>query len=239
MDYYALDLSLAELQRTFAEVSTESFKYVEFRGLHGTYDDGLAWLKKPENRNKPTVVLSMGSSIGNFSRADAAEFLKGFSKVLKPGDFFLIGLDGCKDPERVFKAYNDSEGVTRQFYENGLVHANRILGFEAFKSDEWDILTGYDIEEGRHQACYAPKIDVTINDITIPKGQKLVFEESYKYAREERNALCRGAGLIPMVDFENSSNDYCKLPPLSALPSRDYPFLGVCGKGTRSPYRAC
>lgn len=219
LDYYALDLSLVELKRTFAEVSTDSFKYVGFHGLHGTYDDALIWLKNPENRTRPTVVLSMGSSIGNFTRSSAAEFLGGFSKVLGPSDFMLIGLDGCKNPERVFKAYNDSDGVTRQFYENGLAHANRVLGFEAFKPDEWEIVTGFNSDLGCHQACYAPKADVTINGITIPKGEKLLFEEAFKYGNEERDDLCRSAGLISQKRWGNSTDDFrtCSLLDLQAL----------------------
>jgi EasF-like predicted methyltransferase len=208
VDYYALDLSLVELQRTFAEISPENFDYVGLHGLHGTYDDALDWLRRPENRTRPTVVLSMGSSMGNFSRSDAADFLGGFARVLKPSDFLLIGLDACKDPERVFKAYNDSKGITRQFYENGLAHANSILGFVAFKPTEWEILTGYDSFEGRHQAFYVPKVDVTIGDVTIPKGEKLIFEEAFKYGRDERDELCRRAGLIPQIEFGNSADNY-------------------------------
>ncbi|KAJ5561057.1 Methyltransferase domain of unknown function DUF2260 [Penicillium sp. DV-2018c] len=208
VDYYALDLSLVELQRTFSEISPESFMHIGLHGLHGTYDDAVDWLKRPENRERPTVVMSMGSSIGNFDRTGAAEFLRGFSRLLSPSDFLLIGLDACKNSEKVFKAYNDSKGITRQFYENGLVHANAVLGFEAFKADEWEILTGYDDREGRHQACYAPKVNATINGITIPKGEKLVFEEAWKYGRDERDELWRSAELISQVEFGNSTDDY-------------------------------
>jgi uncharacterized SAM-dependent methyltransferase len=62
VDYYALDLSLRELKRTLEQVP--SFKYVKCHGLHGTYDDGLDWLKMPENRVRPKCVMSLGSSIG-------------------------------------------------------------------------------------------------------------------------------------------------------------------------------
>ncbi|KAJ5328675.1 Methyltransferase domain of unknown function DUF2260 [Penicillium brevicompactum] len=152
--------------------------------------------------------MSMGSSIGNFERASAAEFLGGFSKLLAPSDFLLIGLDACKNHDKVFRAYNDSEGVTRQFYENGLVHANQVLGFEAFKENEWEILTEYNDREGCHQACYAPKVDVTINGIMIPKGEKLVFEEAWKYGRDERDELWRKSDLISQVEFGNTTDDY-------------------------------
>jgi len=62
VDYYALDLNLKELRRTLEQVPV--FKYVRCHGLHGTYDDGLDWLKMPENRLRTKCVMSMGSSIG-------------------------------------------------------------------------------------------------------------------------------------------------------------------------------
>lgn len=208
VDYYALDLDLAELQRTFSEISPEGFTYVGLHGLHGTYDDGLSWLQDPENRQRPTVVLSLGSSIGNFCRAEAAEFLAGFSNALKPSDYLLIGMDACQDSKQIYRAYNDSEGITHQFYENGLRHANQVLGYEAFRADEWEILTTYNTSKGCHEAAYSPKIDVVINGLTIPKGDKLVFEEAYKYTREQRDELCRKAGLIPQFEYGNSSDNY-------------------------------
>jgi uncharacterized SAM-dependent methyltransferase len=63
IDYYALDLSLTELKRTLEQVP--AFKHVKCHGLHGTYDDGLDWLKMPENILRPKCVMSLGSSIGN------------------------------------------------------------------------------------------------------------------------------------------------------------------------------
>ena len=65
IDYFALDLSLEELKRTLEQVP--EFKHVRCHGLHGTYDDGLAWLKLPENSSRPKCVLSLGSSIGTSS----------------------------------------------------------------------------------------------------------------------------------------------------------------------------
>ncbi|CAL5873377.1 uncharacterized protein PFLUO_LOCUS7651 [Penicillium psychrofluorescens] len=208
VDYYALDLSLDELKRTFSEINPEGFAYVGLHGLHGTYDDGLVWLQNAENRTRPTVVLSIGSSIGNFSRSTAPEFLAGFAKSLSPGDLMIIGLDACQDPDRVFKAYNDSEGVTHQFYENGLVHANRVLGFDAFKADEWEIVTAYDVPGGRHHAYYSPKVDVVINGRAIGKGEKLHFEESVKYNRQQRDVLWREAALIAQAEFGNDADTY-------------------------------
>ncbi|KAB8251826.1 Aldehyde/histidinol dehydrogenase [Aspergillus flavus] len=208
VDYYALDLSLSELQRTFAEVSIDDYTHVGLHGLHGTYDDAVTWLNSPENRKRPTVIMSMGSSLGNFDRPGAAKFLSQYASLLGPSDMMIIGLDGCKDPGKVYRAYNDSEGVTRQFYENGLVHANVVLGYEAFKPDEWEVVTDYDAVEGRHWAAYSPRRDVIINGVLLKKGEKLFFEEAYKYGPEERDQLWRDAKLLQSTEVGNGSDDY-------------------------------
>lgn len=62
IDYYALDLSQKELERTLSHVP--QFNYVSCHGLLGTYDDGRDWLKQPDVVNKPKCILTLGSSIG-------------------------------------------------------------------------------------------------------------------------------------------------------------------------------
>lgn len=99
IDYYALDLSRQELERTLAAVP--KFEHVKCYGLHGTYDDGLEWLSRPENASRPRCIMSLGSSIGNFGRSEAAAFLKSFTAVLGQGDTMLIGLDSCDNPGKV------------------------------------------------------------------------------------------------------------------------------------------
>lgn len=103
-----MDVMESELARTLAEVP--QYKYVQCFGLYGTYEDALQWLKKPESAAKPKIVLSMGSSIGNFSRADAAAFLKKLAGTFGAQDALLIGLDACQESDKVYRAYNDSEG---------------------------------------------------------------------------------------------------------------------------------
>lgn len=115
IDYYALDLSRKELERTLAQVP--SFKHVSCHGLWGTYDDGREWLKQASIADRSKCVLHLGSSIGgffelnrdlyvlkslgNFSGGEAAGFLKGFADVLQPSDSMIIGVDSCSDPAKV------------------------------------------------------------------------------------------------------------------------------------------
>lgn len=65
VDYYALDLSRQELERTLAQLP--SYKYVRMHGLLGTYDDGRLWLQDPAVAARQKCILSLGSSIGESS----------------------------------------------------------------------------------------------------------------------------------------------------------------------------
>ena len=61
-DYYALDLSKPELERTLAQLP--AYQHVGCHGLFGTYDDGKEWLKEPFNQSRRKCILSLGSSVG-------------------------------------------------------------------------------------------------------------------------------------------------------------------------------
>ena len=207
VDYYALDLSLPELERTLAAVDG-LYRHVHCYGLLGTYDDGLAWLSKPENFKMPKCIMWMGSSIGNFNRNEAAAFLKSYSEVLKPTDKMLIAIDACQDSEKVFHAYNDKEGKTHEFVLNGLMNANKLLGKEAFRKDEWKVIGEYDADAGRHQAFVSPVQDVTIERISIKAGEKIRIEESYKTSLLQSTDLWRDAGLALQARFGNRIDQY-------------------------------
>lgn len=210
VEYYALDLSLPELKRTLAEVPAESYTHVNCFGLHGTYDNGLAWIQSSEQSSKTKCILSLGSSIGNFSRADAAGFLKGFGRTLKSGDCMIIGLDACKDKDKVYHAYNDQHGLTHKFIMNGLSHANAILGKYAFRDDDWSVIGEFDEKTGRHQAFYVPNRDLIVEEVEFKAGEKVRVEESYKYSAHERSDLWSKAKLALDSEWSNDAGDYRK-----------------------------
>ncbi|KAF2143838.1 uncharacterized protein K452DRAFT_268274 [Aplosporella prunicola CBS 121167] len=208
IEYYALDLSLPELERTLAEVPRHTYNHVKCFGLHGTYDDGLEWLKKPEISSKPKTVLWLGSSIGNFKRHEAAPFLQNVVDSLQTGDTMLVGIDSCKDPDRVYRAYNDSQGVTHEFIFNGLLNANNVLGREAFKREEWEVIGEFDSLNGRHHAFVSPLKDVTIDGVAIEAGERIRIEESYKYSSDEIIQLWEDSKVAEGSFWSTSRGDY-------------------------------
>lgn len=113
----------------------------------------------------PIHFLFLGSSIGNFTRDEAADFLRGlplrpWSRSSDPavgsfGDTLLLGLDHDNEPRLIETAYNDPAGYTRKFIMNGLAGVRRALqqgGMDEqtvsnFNDDLWDYLERYNISE--------------------------------------------------------------------------------------------
>lgn len=127
---------------------------------------------------------------------------------MQAGDTMLIGIDSCKEPERVYHAYNDREGITHQFILNGLKHANEVMGEQAFHLDDWEVIGEFDSDAGRHQAFVSPCKDVVVDGVAIPQGQRIRIEESYKYSREEAKAIWEGAQLVENTVWASSRGDY-------------------------------
>ncbi|MEK9833772.1 MAG: L-histidine N(alpha)-methyltransferase, partial [Rhodospirillaceae bacterium] len=80
-----------------------------------------------------------GSTIGNFTRDAAAEFLRAAATDLGADNGLLIGVDLRKDVDVLHAAYNDAAGVTAEFNLNVLRRVNRELGgdfdLDAFTHD--------------------------------------------------------------------------------------------------------
>ena len=225
VDYYALDLSLPELQRTLALVSPGTYTHVRCHGLLGTYDDGCTWLQRPEYVERHCCIISLGSTIGSFARPDAASFLAKFADVLrrksgplasqespsKVDSSMIIGLDGCKDEAKVFRAYNDASGKNTGFIANAMKHANSILGYTMFQQEDWYVQGEWNTVSGSHDQFLIPRRDVVLFDrVSAKAGEKILVVQSYKYDDEERTGLWRKAHLTEVARWSNEDDSYSK-----------------------------
>ncbi|KIW67466.1 hypothetical protein, variant [Phialophora macrospora] len=197
VDYFALDLSRAELERTLRAVSLGTFDHVRCHGLLGTYNDGLVWLQQYNIASRPRVVLSLGSTLGSFTRPEAAKFLRGFATAvdhavngaIRSEPLMIIGVDGCKRAERVWPAYNDTDARNDQFIRNALDHANQILGKDIFHQDEWDRQGEWNEELGRHEQFLVPRADIWFEGRCLKAGEKIFVVASHKYDDKSRETL--------------------------------------------------
>ncbi|KAF7364840.1 DUF323 domain-containing protein [Mycena venus] len=139
----------------------------------------------PDDISPPLHLLFLGSSLGNFSRDEGADFLR--SLPLRPGsgDTLLIGIDHDNEKALIEEAYNDRQGYTKKFIMNGLKGAGRALGNEnLFDEENWEYVNNYDVAERRHEAFFKAKrahtvvVPSTKETISFLKDEKVKIEHS-------------------------------------------------------------
>ncbi len=145
----------------------------------------------------PRLGFFPGSTIGNLEPHEVTGFLRRAKRALGQAAAFVVGVDLVKDPEVLYAAYNDSQGVTAQFNRNLLVRINRELGAD------------FDVSAFEHHAFYhreLRRIEMHLASLRRQKvrilgkcfefraGETIHTENSYKYTIESFAALARGAG---------------------------------------------
>ncbi len=98
----------------------------------------------------PRVLFYPGSSIGNFTPAQALSFLRSLHKACgtAAGSGLLIGVDLLKNAAELEAAYDDALGVTAAFDLNLLLHINRLVGSD-FALRDWRHLSRFDPGQSR------------------------------------------------------------------------------------------
>jgi L-histidine N-alpha-methyltransferase len=148
----------------------------------------------------PTLVVFLGSTIGNFPRQPAIRLLTHVAAAMGRSDRFLLGADLRKDPAIINRAYNDSKGVTAAFNLNVLHRLNRELGADfpvssyehnAFYSSELHRVEMHLIARNAHKVVIPE-----IGEIRFREGESIRTELSYKYDRPTLEDILGAAGLV-------------------------------------------
>ena len=104
-------------------------------------------LKVNKQSAYPSLLLFLGSNIGNYSKEKSIELLGLFNDNMKSGDKLLIGMDLKKNPITIHNAYYDKHGITKRFNLNLLLRINNELGAD-FKIDDFDFYCHYNPNSG-------------------------------------------------------------------------------------------
>jgi dimethylhistidine N-methyltransferase len=210
VDYYAIDGSASALERCRKELSGVPGARIHTLGCF--YEEGIERVvqQRLEDRRRHDqgfeherlLVLFLGSSIGNFDRSDAADFLARIRGYLRSGDALLLGADLEKPVQQLLAAYDDPTGVTAAFNLNLLARINRELGA--------DFVLSHFCHEARWcprerriemHLCSIDAQEVTIpaSGITVPfePGESIWSESSYKFSSNELNRLAKSSGFLP------------------------------------------
>lgn len=163
----------------------------------GDYFTRLEGLKQ---HTCPKVVLFLGSNIGNMNDDLATNFLNELGQNLSVGDKLLLGVDRIKSADIILPAYNDSQGVTREFNLNLLQRINKELGAN-FDLEQFRHAPEYDEDEGIARSFLQSQCDqkVTISSlektVEFVQGEKIHMEISRKYDETIINNITSQSGL--------------------------------------------
>jgi L-histidine N-alpha-methyltransferase len=198
VSYVPVDISAEYLHRMAQELA-DDYPTVYISPVVADFTRPFALPEHPVQPER-NLVFFPGSTIGNFSRTDAAELLAVMRIEAKPGGALLIGVDLKKDPALLHAAYNDSQGVTAAFNLNVLRRLNRELGAN-FDLTLFRHEAVYDSERGRVEmrlVSLAPQQALVGGTrIRFEHGEHIVTEHSHKYSVDEFSRMARGAGFTP------------------------------------------
>ncbi len=195
--YYPIEISPAALSQCTKELS--QLDQVHVVGVERAYLDGLASVAEGRRPGECLLVLFLGSTIGNFDRPAADQFLAEVRRRLKPGDALLLGADLGKPLAQLLPAYDDPLGVTASFNLNLLARINRELGAN-FDLRSFGHLARYNESERRiemHLLSRRPQ-EVSIPgagcSVFFDSGETIWTESSYKYQTEEIVQMAQSSG---------------------------------------------
>lgn len=206
--YKPIDISHQYLKDLIIKLK-KKFPGLPSTGIHADFFEGLKWLCA--NSKLRNVVLFLGSSIGNFNPVCTHEFLANIHESLQHGDFVLIGFDLCKDIDILMRAYNDSDGITRDFNFNILSRLNRELNanFDLNKFHHYPVYNVYKNAMDSYLISREAQ-EIHIGDINqsfiLDFMEPIHIESSYKYKLQQIHALANKNGFKVIDDFIDDRN---------------------------------
>jgi dimethylhistidine N-methyltransferase len=196
---HLIDISSQALEQS--EQRLTRLEHISVVGHQSTYEDGLRRAAQARDRDRPMLVLLLGSNIGNFDAPAALDFLRHIRQSLEPGDLLLLGADLVKPAADLLLAYDDPLGVTAAFNRNLLVRVNNELGGN-FDLDAFTHVAVWNAAEQRMEMHLESR---TAQTVTVPAarltvdfapGERIWTESSYKYSPEQIDQMGADTGFL-------------------------------------------
>ena len=180
--YLPIDISSTALRDLEIKLENE-FPTLDVRKKHGDYFNVLETLR---TNNHPKVILFLGSNIGNLTDENSSKFIYQIGANLKTHDKLILGVDLIKSEDLVRPAYDDPQGITKDFNLNLLKRINKELGGQ-FDLSTFDHVPEYYMHEGVARSYLVSNRDQEIRiesldrSFSFEKGERIQTEISRKY----------------------------------------------------------
>lgn len=179
--YVPVDISKNFLDEVAENLRVE-FPDLKINPVATDYTRSLELPETPDGVNR--IIYFPGSTIGNFTKEHAEEFIGLIANSIHQNGGLLIGFDLVKDREALLAAYDDSEGVTAQFNKNILRRINRELGAD-FDLHQFDHQAIFNEDKSRIEMYLVSKsvqvVHIIGEEISFEKGETIHTENSHKY----------------------------------------------------------
>ncbi len=197
ISYYPIEISQSAL--VMCEKELRDIDSISILGFEREYLDGLLEVAAYRKQGQRLLVLFLGSTIGNFDRPAALDFLSEVRCLLQPGDCLLLGTDLEKFSAQLLAAYDDELGVTAAFNLNLLGRVNRELGanfdltqFEhVAKINPSERSVEMHLRSKRRQTVSIPAAEIVSK---FQAGETIWTESSHKYSAEEIVEMAQRCG---------------------------------------------
>lgn len=206
--FVALDVSQVTLVDAADQLASR-YPGVQVHAVVGDFAHHLGQLPADGRR----LVVFLGGTVGNFYPQERHAFFESVAAVLRPGEWFLIGVDLMKSVDRLVPAYFDSAGVTAQFILNALRVVNRQLGAN-FELDNFEYIPLWDPMEERMdlrlrctggQDVHIAALDL---DVELFAGEEIRVEISTKFRLDALTAELAAAGLVVRSQWSDPNEDF-------------------------------
>jgi dimethylhistidine N-methyltransferase len=162
------------------------------------------------------VFFYPGSSIGNFTPADALPFLWQIHSACMGQGGLLIGVDLVKSTAVLQAAYDDVLGVTAAFNRNMLLHLNHLLGSN-FNISQWQHRALFNTDLSRIEMHLDARQDLSVRwpdggrvvERAFVKGEGIHTENSYKYTVDGFAGLLTQAGFQGIQHWQDAQSQFC------------------------------
>jgi L-histidine N-alpha-methyltransferase len=204
--YTPIDISAAALKMAGRAI-IDKRPAVQVVGIHGTYNDSFQLL----DCASPTLVIFLGSTLGNFNREEEHKFWQDISRHMQIDDYFLLGVDLVKDIDILEAAYNDAAGITQAFTKNYFARMNRELG-SAVDLSRIQHIAFFNPDESRMEIFVeftAPqKIRVApLHQVfSIARGERIQVEISRKFQLPAVKNHLASYGFVPVKTYTDVKN---------------------------------
>ena len=193
--YVPVDISVDFLRESAIKVQA-SFPALDIVAAGLDFSSTLVLPDAVQNHDR--VFFYPGSSLGNFSPAEALRFLQQIASPAQGNaSGLLLGIDLVKDIAVLEAAYDDAPGVTAAFNKNVLLNLNGDFGTN-FDLRQWRHIALFNTQESRIEMHLEATASTIVrwpgHERSFVAGDRIHTENSYKYTLGSMTALLKQAG---------------------------------------------